>query len=71
MMGKRKFASRLCYQISLDRLVPQHHLLRHLAEAIDFSSIYPLARPYCSHTGQPSAVATTGAYGKLVCGIVV
>jgi transposase len=54
MMGKRKFAPKLYYQVSLDSLVPQHHLLRQIAEAIDFSFIYPLARPYYSHTGQPS-----------------
>ena len=30
MMGKRKFAPKLYYQVSLDRLVPRDHLLRHL-----------------------------------------
>ncbi|MGB3904919.1 MAG: IS1182 family transposase [Anaerolineae bacterium] len=54
MMGKRKFAPKLYYQVSLDSLVPQDHLLRQIAEVIDFSFIYPLARPYYSHTGQPS-----------------
>lgn len=54
MMGRRKFAPKLYYQLSLDRLVPQDHLLRQIAEAIDFSFIYRLARPYYSHTGQPS-----------------
>lgn len=54
MMGKRKFAPKLYYQLSLDHLVPQDHLLRHIAEFIDFSFIYPLGRPYYSHTGQPS-----------------
>lgn len=54
MMGKRKFAPKLYYQLSLDRLVPQEHLLRRIAEAIDFSFIYPLARAYYSPTGQPS-----------------
>jgi transposase len=54
MMGHRRFAPRLYYQLSLDRLVPSGHLLRHIAEVIDFSFVYPLARPYYSHTGQPS-----------------
>ena len=54
MMGKHQFAPKLYYQLSLDRLVPQDHLLRQIAKAIDFSFIYPLARPYYSHTGQPS-----------------
>ena len=54
MMGKRKFAAKLYYQLSLDDLVPRSHLLRQITEAIDFSFIYPLARPYYSHTAQPS-----------------
>jgi transposase len=54
MMGKHQFAPKLYYELSLDRLVPQDHLLRQIYEAIDFSFIYPLARPYYSHTGQPS-----------------
>jgi transposase len=54
MMGFRRFAPKLYYQLSLDRLVPQNHLLRLIAEVIDFSFVYPLARPYYSHTGQPS-----------------
>jgi len=54
MMGKHRFAPKLYYEFSLDRLVPQDHLLRQIAEAIDFAFVYPLARPYYSHTGQPS-----------------
>ena len=54
MMSKHRFAPKLYYQLSLDQLVPQDHLLRNLDQAIDFGFIYPLARPYYSHTGQPS-----------------
>jgi transposase len=54
MMGKHRFAPKLYYQLSLDGLVPEDHLLRQISEAIDFSFIYPLARPYYSYTGQPS-----------------
>jgi len=54
MMGRRRFAPKLYYQLSLDQLIPTDHLLRHIAETIDFTFIYPLARPYYSHTGQPS-----------------
>jgi transposase len=54
MMGLRRFAPKLYYQLSLDRLVPADHLLRLVAEVIDFSFVYPLARSYYSHTGQPS-----------------
>jgi transposase len=55
MMGHRRFRPKLCYQLSLDRLVPQNHLLRGIAELVDFSLVYSLARPYYSHTGQPPA----------------
>jgi transposase len=54
MMGKHKFAPKLYYQLSLARLVPEDHLLRQISEAIDFSLIHPLTRPYYSYTGQPS-----------------
>ncbi len=54
MMGQRQFQSKLYYQLSLERLVPQDHLLRRIAEGVDFSFVRPLCRPYYSHTGQPS-----------------
>ena len=54
MMGQRDFETKLYYQLSLDQLVPQDHLLRRIAEAVDFSFVRPLCRPYYSHTGQPS-----------------
>ena len=54
MMGQRLFAPKLYYQLSLDNLVPQEHLLRRIAAALDFSFVRPLCRPYYSHTGQPS-----------------
>ncbi len=45
MMGKRKFAPKSYYQLPPDRLVSQDHLLRRIAEVIDFLFIYPLAGP--------------------------
>ena len=54
MMGQRRFETKLYYQLSLDDLVPQDHLLRHIATVVDFSFVRPLCRPYYSHTGQPS-----------------
>jgi transposase len=54
MMGQRQFGSKLYYQFSLERLVPDDHLLRRIADAVDFSFIRPLCRPFYSHTGQPS-----------------
>ncbi len=54
MMGKHQFAPKLYYELSLDHLVPQDHLLRQISAVMDFSFVYPIARPYYSHTGQPS-----------------
>ena len=54
MLGRHNFAPKLYYQLSPDGLVPKDHLLRRIASAIDFSFVYSLARPYYSHTGQPS-----------------
>src|SRR2546426_10218143 len=54
MMGQRRFESKLYYEFSLDRLVPEDHLLRRIAAAVDFSFVRPLCRPYYSHTRQPS-----------------
>jgi transposase len=54
MMGKQVFAPKLYYQLSLDQLIPQDHLLRQIATAVDFSFVYPLAKSHYSHTGQPS-----------------
>lgn len=54
MMGRHPQSTKLYYQLSLDALVPQDHLLRLIAEVVDFSFVYPLARPHYSHTGQPS-----------------
>ena len=54
MMGQREFETKLYYQLSLDRLVPEDHLLRRIAAAVDFSFVRPLCRPFYSHTGQPS-----------------
>jgi transposase len=54
MMGQRQFETKLYYQLSLDRLVPEDHLLRRVTSAVDFSFVRPLCRPFYSHTGQPS-----------------
>ena len=54
MMGERDFGTKLYYQLSIDELMPQDHLLRRIAEAVDFSFVRLLCRPYYSHTGQPS-----------------
>src|SRR3970040_2230238 len=54
MMGRRQFAPKLFYELSLDRLVPETHLLRRVAAAVDFFFMRALWPRYYSHTGQPS-----------------
>lgn len=54
MMGQRRFGMKLYYQLSLEQLVPEDHLLRRIAAAVDFSFVRSLCRPFYSHTGQPS-----------------
>ncbi len=54
MLGQRRFETKLYYQLSLDHLVPEDHLLRRITAVVDFSFVRPLCRPFYSHTGQPS-----------------
>lgn len=54
MMNVKQKESKLFYNFSLSSRVPKDHFLRKLEETIDFSFIHDLARPYYSHTGQPS-----------------
>ena len=54
MMRIKQKESKLFYNFSLSGRVPNDHFLRKLEETIDLSFIHDLARPYYSHTGQPS-----------------
>src|SRR6266545_3022003 len=54
MMDDHQFEEKLYYNLSLGRLIPEDHLLRQVAEAVDYAFIRPLCRPYYSHTGRPS-----------------
>ncbi|HLF77336.1 MAG TPA: transposase [Dehalococcoidia bacterium] len=54
MMNDHQFDEKLYYNLSLTRLIPGDHLLRLIANAVDFSFIRRLCRPYYSHTGRPS-----------------
>jgi len=53
-MGRLFPQPKLFYQVSLEERVPQDHLLRKIASAVDFSFLYDYVRPYYSHTGAPS-----------------
>jgi transposase len=54
MMGRKEQAGKLFYQVSLEDLVPAGHLLRRVAEAVDFDVARRLTARFYSHTGQPS-----------------
>lgn len=54
MMGVKQKESKLFYNFSLSSRIPKDHFLRKLDEAVDFNIIRNLAKPYYSHTGQPS-----------------
>jgi len=54
MMRVKQKESKLFYNFSLSNRVPKDHFLRKVDETIDFSFVHELAKPYYSHTGQPS-----------------
>lgn len=54
MQGCKRFEPRLFYQIGLEDLVPQDHLVRRLKEVLDFSWVRSATEPLYSHTGRPS-----------------
>jgi len=54
MLGQKGFQAKWLYDFSLEERVPRNHLLRLVAEAIDFSFVRDLVRDTYSHTGAPS-----------------
>ena len=54
MKQQPRFETKWYYGLSLERLVPDDHLLRLISNAVDFAFIRPLCRPFYSHTGRPS-----------------
>lgn len=54
MMGAKQKQAKMFYNFSLSSRIPKDHFLRKLDETMDFSIIRSLAKPYYSHTGQPS-----------------
>src|SRR5436190_5326298 len=54
MMGQKALVGKLFYQVSLEEFVPAGHLLRRVAEAVDFDVARRLTARFYSHTGQPS-----------------
>jgi len=54
MEGKKILQSKLFYNVSLDRLIPQDHQVRRIAEALDLKFLYEETKEYYSHEGKPS-----------------
>jgi transposase len=53
MMGRKVFTPKVLYRFSLEDRVPADHLLRRVAEAVDFGFVRRLTARFYSHTGQP------------------
>ena len=53
MLGRKRFEPKLFYQVSLEERVPEDHLLRRVAAAVDFGFVRRLTARLYSHTGQP------------------
>jgi transposase len=54
MMGFKTVEPKLYFSFSLDQAVPATHLVRRLADVVDFGFVHSLVRRYYSHTGRPS-----------------
>lgn len=54
MMGRKVYQEKLFYNFSLEKKVPEDHILRKINELVDLKFIRELVAPYYSHTGQPS-----------------
>ena len=54
MQGKKEFNQRIYYNINLDSLVPDDHLLKRLERLVSFNFVRDITKSYYSHTGKPS-----------------
>ena len=54
MQGKKEFNQRIYYNINLDCLVPENHLLKRIQKLISFDFVRDITKSYYSHTGKPS-----------------
>ena len=54
MQGKKEFKQRIYYNINLDSLVPEDHLLKRLDNLVSFDFVRDITKKYYSHTGKPS-----------------
>src|ERR687885_1422765 len=53
MMGTKTFQPKGVYHLNLEERIPAGHLLRQVAEVVDFSFVRRLTARFYSHTGRP------------------
>lgn len=54
MQGKKINEPRLFYQVSLESLVPQDHVIRRIDQVLNLKFLYAATKPYYAHDGKPS-----------------
>src|SRR4030042_5027783 len=54
MQGSKSYEGRLFYQVTLDSLVPEDHLVRRLVKIIDLAWTRAATAEHYSNTGRPS-----------------
>jgi transposase len=54
MMGSKTFTPKGVYHLNWDELIPADHLLRRVAEVVDFAFVRQQTARFYSHTGKPS-----------------
>ena len=54
MQGKKKYEDKIYYNINLDSMVPDDHLLKKLDKLVSFDFVRDSTKSYYSHTGKPS-----------------
>lgn len=52
--AKKSLAKRIYYNINLDSLIPEDHLLKRLDSLVSFDFVRDITKNYYSHTGKPS-----------------
>ena len=71
MLGRKTFAPKLFYQLSLEERVSEDYLLRRVAAAVDFGFVRRLTARFSRLTGQrgstrPRTVASSRSGGLIV-----
>lgn len=60
MQGRKKFEGKIYYNINLDSMVPEDHILKKLDRLVSFSFVREKTKSYYSYTGKPNFPCGTG-----------